>query len=41
MEINIEEEQKKTYKLTLNFDIENIDNIENIPKHHKIHYSTI
>ena len=36
MEMDIEGEQKtEAYKVTLNFDIENIEKIENIYKHYK------
>ena len=36
MEIDLEEEQRiKSYKVTLNIDIENTDKIGNIQNHHK------
>ena len=42
MEMDIEGEQKtEAYKVTLNFDIENIEKIENIHKHHKTYWRTI
>ena len=42
MEIDIEEEKNtEAYQETLNIDIENIDRIENIHKHHKTPWRTI